>query len=147
MSKTRRVVAMPPVEAISGKFALESQTISSEKPNESKRYFGARIKSSTTRNIFYYRANPNPDKRESAGALELREFFSFASIWQVATWGNSTKRIQVMADYKAKKELQGKRPQDYKNIHGWIFAVRYAQKAADPDIEVGDTTYNGWPTA
>lgn len=143
MSQTRRIVAMPPVEAISAKFCQESETCSSEKPYKSVRYYGARIKKTSARNFFYFRKNPLP--APNAAQTSARELFNFASKWKTYTLSDPSLITTVISNYKAGKVLQGKNPRAY-TIAGWVFAVRSNQKYEDPQIEVGDTTYKAWPT-
>lgn len=144
MSQSRRIVAMPPVEAISAKFCQEGETCSSEKGYKSVRYFGARIKKTSSRNMFYFRKNPLP--QPSSAQLSGRALFKFAKKWQEYTITDSTLVASATSDYKAGKTLQGYNPRKY-TFFGWVFAVRRNQKAEDPQIEVGDTTYKAWPTA
>lgn len=141
MSKTRRVVAMPPVEAISGKFALESEHISSEYPRQSKRYFGARIRKNTARNIFYFRKNANPAIASGSSIQRIR--FAFASQWTEHTYTSPTMKMAAMMDFKNKVAWYGKRPQDY-TFKGWIFAVRYQHYVNDPDLNTSSPEYNKW---
>lgn len=144
MSQSRRIVAMPPVEAISAKFVQEGETCSSEKAYKSVRYFGARIKKTTSRNLFYFRKNPLP--APSSAQLSARAIFKFAKKWQEYTITDPTLVASATSDFKNGKTLQGCNPRQY-TFFGWVFVVRYNQKSEDPQIEVGDTTYKAWPTA
>lgn len=140
MSKTRRVIAYPPIEKVSGKFALEKTICSSEKPRQSKSYFGAKIRKTTNRNLFYFRENPLPDLSDDPG----RAIFKFAAGWKAFTVTDPQLLNEAITDYKEGRTIQGCNPRDY-TFSGFVFAVRYAQKKANPSITPTDFNYHLWP--
>lgn len=148
----RTIRFMAPVEDVSAKFARVIDTCSNTTITGKQRHkwFGAALRMTNrqgvgvvSKQVFVYRKFPRVSTYDQ-NELVNQGNFAFGSKWASDTLQNLSLISTIRNNYNLGTAADGISPRGY-TLRGWVFAVRYQQKAADPTITPSSAVYTQWP--
>lgn len=132
MSSKRRLVCMPPVEAINGKFVQNKEKVTENERYGKVQYYAGFQRSISTNNYFSLRKNARSTPYNAQEILRQNWFKMTAKM--TAEIMSSTD----MAEWREQFRLQSK----YRTLRGFVFGTKYAQLGDELEWD-GTTSYPG----
>lgn len=146
---SRGIICIPPVESISGKFARVQDTCNKKSRYGTRRWIGGMVKPTSLRNFMVIREKPITFKSDTTAnaAKAKQDLFTFAQKWRETTLSDPQLKASATAAYADGGRTVGVKADSYATLSGFVFAVRYAQKVANPELTTSSADYTKWPAA